>query len=385
MQNELQKIIMAQKEIEKVVKGKSQKISKIIAAILAKGHILLEDVPGVGKTTTALAFSKVMNLSYGRVQFTPDVLPTDITGFSMFNKQTGAFEYKRGAVMCNLFLADEINRTSPKTQSALLQVMEERRITVDGKNFVIPEPFICIATQNPLGSAGTQKLPDSQLDRFMIKLSMGYPDKKNEIDILKGGSDAKKLDKIRQILTANDVLAARACVDAMYVAENVYEYIAELINATRECEYIKVGLSTRAGLALINLAKSYAFLTGKSFVTPEDIVRAFFDISEHRIVLNNKAKMENLNCRKVLEYVKGKVEVPIVSNTDIRVERPQAAVQAPVAQAAPQVQEVKTVQAPVAQAVPQVQPPVQAVASQPQVQNNEQSGVSQFTQSLLDI
>ena len=157
MQNELQKIVMAQKEIEKVVKGKSQKISKIIAAILAKGHILLEDVPGVGKTTTALAFSKVMNLSYGRVQFTPDVLPTDITGFSMFNKQTGAFEYKRGAVMCNLFLADEINRTSPKTQSALLQVMEERRITVDGKNFIIPEPFICIATQNPLGSAGTQK------------------------------------------------------------------------------------------------------------------------------------------------------------------------------------------------------------------------------------
>ncbi|MBE5934626.1 MAG: MoxR family ATPase [Lachnospiraceae bacterium] len=312
MQNNLQKIVMAQKEIEKVVKGKSQKISKIIAAILAKGHILLEDVPGVGKTTTALAFSKVMNLSYGRVQFTPDVLPTDITGFSMFNKQTGAFEYKRGAVMCNLFLADEINRTSPKTQSALLQVMEERKITIDGKNFVIPEPFIVIATQNPLGSAGTQKLPDSQLDRFMIKISMGYPDKKNEIDILKGGSDAKKYERISQILTSDDILSARADVDAMHVADNVYEYIEELITATRECEYVKVGLSTRAGIALTNLAKSYAYLTGKSFVTPEDVVRAFYDVSEHRLALNNKAKMNNMDCKKVLDFVRSKVEVPIV-------------------------------------------------------------------------
>ena len=312
MENELQKIVLAKSEIEKVVRGKNEKIDKIIAAILAKGHILLEDVPGVGKTTTALAFSKVMNLSYGRVQFTPDVLPSDITGFSMYNKQTGKFEYKKGAVMCNLFLADEINRTSPKTQSALLQVMEERRITIDGRNFVIADPFIVIATQNPVGSSGTQKLPESQLDRFMIKISMGYPDKTNEIDILKDGGDSKKFEKISQILTADDVNNARNAVEAMHIADNVYGYIVDLINATRKNEYIKVGLSTRAGIALTNLSKSYAFLSGKAYVSPEEVVRAFYDISEHRLVLNNKARINNLGCREILDMVRGGVEVPVM-------------------------------------------------------------------------
>ena len=312
MGNELQKIVLAKKEIEKVVRGKSDKINKIIAAILAKGHILLEDVPGVGKTTTALAFSKVMNLSYGRVQFTPDVLPSDITGFSLFNKQTGKFEYKKGAVMCNLFLADEINRTSPKTQSALLQVMEERRITIDGRNFVIAEPFIVIATQNPVGSSGTQKLPESQLDRFMIKISMGYPNKDNEIDILKDGGDSKKFDRIEQILTADDVNMAREAVDKMHIADNVYGYIVDLINATRNNEYVKVGLSTRAGIALTNLSKSYAFLSGKTYVTPEDVIRAFYDIAEHRLVLNNKARINNFDCKQVLDAVRSVVEVPVI-------------------------------------------------------------------------
>lgn len=312
MDNIRSKIVLAKNEIEKVVKGKSDKIIKIIAVILAKGHILLEDVPGVGKTTTALSLSKVLALKYGRVQFTPDVLPTDITGFCMYNKQTDKFEYKRGAVMCNLFLADEINRTSPKTQSALLQVMEEGKVTVEGKSLIVPKPFIVIATQNPTGQAGTQKLPESQLDRFMIKISMGYPDKSNEIEILKG-ENPNKFDSIKQVLSVEDLSQAQQLVENTAVDEKVYDYIANLVRATRESEMIQVGLSTRAGIALLRLTKAYAFLSNRSYCVPEDVVRAFFDISEHRIVLSAKARMNNMNVRRVLESIKTKIEVPILS------------------------------------------------------------------------
>ena len=312
MENTRKKIVIAKNEIEKVVKGKSDKLVKILAVILAKGHILLEDVPGVGKTTTALALSKVMALQYGRVQFTPDVLPSDITGFCRYNKQTEKFEYRRGAVMCNLFLADEINRTSPKTQAALLEVMEEGKVTIEGKTVIIPKPFIVIATQNPTGSTGTQKLPESQLDRFMIKISMGYPDKSNEIEILKG-EKADKFVAIRQALTAKDLLEAQEIVEKTFVDEKVYNYIADLVRATRENEYIQVGLSTRASIALLRLSKAYAFLANREYCVPEDVVRAFFDISEHRIVLSTKARMNNLNVKRVLESLRTKVEVPILA------------------------------------------------------------------------
>lgn len=312
MKNVRNKIVLAKNEIEKVVKGKSDRIIKILAVILAKGHILLEDVPGVGKTTTALTLSKVLALNYGRVQFTPDVLPTDITGFCMYNKQTDKFEYKRGAVMCNLFLADEINRTSPKTQSALLQVMEEGKVTVEGKSFLIPRPFIVIATQNPTGSTGTQKLPESQLDRFMTKISMGYPDKSNEIEILKG-EKPNKFEQVRTILSAEDLTKAQQIVEQTTVDDKVYDYIADLVRATRESDLIQVGLSTRAGIALLRLTKSYAFLSNRSYCVPEDVVRAFFDISEHRIVLSTKARMNNLTARRVLDLIRTKIEVPILS------------------------------------------------------------------------
>lgn len=312
MENIREKIVVAQKEIEKVVKGKNDKIQKIIAVILAKGHILLEDVPGVGKTTTALTLSHVMNLRYGRVQFTPDVLPTDITGFTMYNKQTEKFEYRYGAVMCNLFLADEINRTSPKTQSALLQVMEEGKVTIDRKNFVIPKPFIVIATQNPTGSTGTQKLPESQLDRFMIKISMGYPDRSNEIDILKGEKTDKFKD-VNQVLSATEIVKVQEIVEKVFVNDKIYGYIADLVSATRNSEYIQTGLSTRASIALLRLARAYAFIAGRDYCAPEDVIRSFYDISGHRILLTGKARMENLSVRQVLDKLREKIDVPVLA------------------------------------------------------------------------
>ena len=312
MENIREKIVVAQKEIEKVVKGKNDKIQKIIAVILAKGHILLEDVPGVGKTTTALALSHVMNLRYGRVQFTPDVLPTDITGFTMYNKQTEKFEYRYGAVMCNLFLADEINRTSPKTQSALLQVMEEGKVTIDRKNFIIPKPFIVIATQNPTGSTGTQKLPESQLDRFMIKISMGYPDRSNEIDILKGEKTDKFKD-INQVLSATEIVKVQEIVEKVFVNDKIYGYIADLVSATRNSEYIQTGLSTRASIALLRLARAYAFMDGRDYCAPEDVIRSFYDISGHRIVLTAKARMNNASVRQVLDRLREKIEIPVLA------------------------------------------------------------------------
>lgn len=312
MENIREKIVVAQKEIEKVVKGKNDKIQKIIAVILAKGHILLEDVPGVGKTTTALTLSHVMNLRYGRVQFTPDVLPTDITGFTMYNKQTEKFEYRYGAVMCNLFLADEINRTSPKTQSALLQVMEEGKVTIDRKNFVIPKPFIVIATQNPTGSTGTQKLPESQLDRFMIKISMGYPDRSNEIDILKG-EKTDKFKVVNQVLSATEIVKVQEIVEKVFVNDKIYGYIADLVSATRNSEYIQTGLSTRASIALLRLARAYAFIAGRDYCAPEDVIRSFYDISGHRILLTGKARMQNLSVRQVLDKLREKIDVPVLA------------------------------------------------------------------------
>lgn len=312
MKNIREKIVVAQNEIEKVVKGKNDIIRKIIAVILAQGHVLLEDVPGVGKTTTALALAHVFNLKYGRVQFTPDVLPTDITGFTMYNKQTEKFEYKFGAVMCNLFLADEINRTSPKTQSALLQVMEEGKVTIDRKNLIIPKPFIVIATQNPTGSTGTQKLPESQLDRFMIKISMGYPDRTNEIDILKG-EKTDKFKAINQILSAAEIVQAQEMVEKVFVNDNIYGYIADLVSATRNSEYIQTGLSTRASIALLRLARAYAFMDGRDYCAPEDVIRSFYDISGHRIVLTAKARMNNASVRQVLDRLREKIEIPVLA------------------------------------------------------------------------
>ena len=271
---------------------------------------MIEDVPGVGKTTLALAFSQAMTLKNHRVQFTPDVMPADILGFTMYQKETGRFVYYPGTIMCNLFLADEINRTSPKTQSALLEVMEEGCVTVDGESHGVPSPFIVMATQNPKGSAGTQLLPESQLDRFMICMSMGYPDLKSEVAIARGKSAGDGPGQVRKVITDQDLVKLRQCVEEIYVKDPVYTYIAKLCRATRENPYIELGLSPRGTIACTRMAKAWAFLQGREYVVPEDVVAIFVDVARHRIVLNTKARVTHVSAEAVLKEVLSEVKPP---------------------------------------------------------------------------
>ena len=290
-------------EVKHAVTGKDDCIQKTFAAILAGGHILIEDVPGVGKTTLAIAFSKVMGLENHRVQFTPDVMPADILGFNMYQKNTGEFVYYPGTIMCNLFLADEINRTSPKTQSALLEVMEEGRVTVDGVSREVPKPFIVMATQNPKGSAGTQLLPESQLDRFMICMSMGYPDLESEIAIAKGKSTATGFGELRAVLQAQQLVDMQAQVENVYVHDSIYAYITNLMNKTRNSNYIELGVSPRGTIACVRMAKAWAFLQGREYVIPSDVTDIFMDIAKHRIVPNTKARVAHVTEEAILSQI----------------------------------------------------------------------------------
>lgn len=296
-------------EVKKAVTGKDDCIKKALAAILAGGHILIEDVPGVGKTTLVMAFSKALSLETHRMQFTPDVMPADILGFNMYRKETGRFEYYPGAIMCNLFLADEINRTSPKTQSALLEVMEEGKVTVDGESRKVPDPFVVMATQNPKGSAGTQLLPESQLDRFMICMSMGYPDLYDEVEILKGKSGSVE-SKVLPVVDREQLLAIKEQVDEVQVSNQVYAYVASLSKATREHSYIDLGLSPRGSIAAVRMAKAWAYLEGRDYVLPEDVVSIFLDIAKHRIVLNTKARVARVTEAALLEEVLAQTKQP---------------------------------------------------------------------------
>lgn len=297
-------------EVKKAVTGKDDCIYKVFAAILAGGHILIEDVPGVGKTTLATAFSKALSLENHRMQFTPDVMPADILGFNMFRKETGDFVYYPGAIMCNLFLADEINRTSPKTQSALLEVMEEGCVTIDSETKKVPEPFIVMATQNPKGSSGTQLLPESQLDRFMICMSMGYPDMDSEIAIAKGKSARNDVMDIEGVLSASALAQLQDVVEKVYVHEQVYAYICKLVQATRENPYLELGMSPRGTIACVRMAKSWAFLQKRNYVTPEDVLAVFTDVGKHRIVLNTKARVAHIEETAVLDGIIREIPQP---------------------------------------------------------------------------
>lgn len=278
-------------EVQKAIIGKNKIITVTMAAILAGGHILLEDIPGVGKTTLALAFSKAMGLDGKRMQFTPDVMPSDLTGFSVYNKADNALEYKAGSLMCNLFLGDEINRTSPKTQSALLEAMEEGRVSVDGITHRLPDPFIVIATQNPIGSAGTQELPDSQLDRFMVKLSLGYPDPESERIVLQNGG-SNGLENVKPVLTSADLILLRQATAEIHVDDKILSYILNLATATRQHELIRLGLSPRGTLALTAMCRSLAMLSHRDYVVPEDVQTAFPPVAGHRLILEPRAKIE---------------------------------------------------------------------------------------------
>lgn len=297
-------------EVRKVVVGKDIIILKVMLAILAKGHVLLEDMPGVGKTTLALAFAKTLGLDYHRLQLTPDVLPTDITGFSIYNKNEGTFEFKKGIAFCNLLLADEINRTSSKTQAALLEVMEESSVTVDGVTYPMPQPYCVLATQNPVGCVGTQMLPESQLDRFMLRLHMGYPDLKSEVQIMQARSGVNPLEQVKQILQERDILALQATVEQVHAEDSIYQYIAELSEATRSHEMLRLGVSPRGSLALMNACKAVAVVRGRDYVIPDDISVVVHEVFAHRLMLSSRARMAGLSADDVLDEIIDSVAVP---------------------------------------------------------------------------
>lgn len=307
-----QKISEILQEIEKVVVGKNAQVEKILMAILAGGHVLMEDVPGVGKTTTALTFAKVLGLDNRRVQFTSDTVPSDIIGYSVYDKESGSFVYKPGAVMTNLLLADEINRTSSKTQSALLEAMEELQVTVDGQTYPLPKPFVVLATQNPIGSAGTQMLPASQLDRFMVKLSMGYPDMESQISILRDRHTENPLDRIHPVLDIEQLQQLIAQAARVEVRDVLYSYVTKLTQATREHPMVQLGVSPRGALAVCRMAKAYAFVSGRDYVIPEDIAAVFPDVCCHRLVLATKARMMEEKPEDIIRGIVASVKMPVL-------------------------------------------------------------------------
>lgn len=271
-------------EVKKSIVGKESTLVKVLVAILARGHILLEDIPGVGKTTMALSFARALDLRFSRMQFTPDVLPSDITGFSLYNKATGKLEYQPGAIFCNLFLADELNRATSRTQSALLEAMEEGQVTVDGVSHPVPQPFLVIATQNPAGASGTQLLPDSQLDRFLIRLSIGYPSPADELELLRRRQYGQAMDPVRQVLSKSDLERLRRLVDNIHISDEVLQYIVRLVNATRSHPQLAQGASPRATLAVAAASRATAFLRGRDYVIPEDVQCIWRDVIAHRLI-----------------------------------------------------------------------------------------------------
>ena len=300
-------------QVRKVVVGKDAVIGSILMAMLAQGHVLLEDVPGVGKTTMALAFSRTMDLSYKRMQFTPDVMPSDITGYTTLQAGGVAGSYVPGAAMCNLFLADEINRTSSKTQSALLEAMEEGHVTVDGVTHDLPAPFVVLATQNPIGSAGTQNLPNSQLDRFLMKLSMGYPDVGSQVRILRERSQQEPLEQVEPVMCREELIAAIARVRQVHVDDQIYDYIAPLAEVTRTHPLLKLGISPRGALALCRTAKARAFAEGRDFVVPEDVTQMAEYVFAHRLMLSSKARLNEYTPEAIVAEVLAQTQPPVLS------------------------------------------------------------------------
>lgn len=298
-------------EVEKVIVGKREVIEKIMMAIMADGHVLLDDVPGTGKTTMAVSLSCALGVKYHRIQFTPDVLPSDIVGFSIYDKETGGFTYMPGIVTdTNLLLADEINRTSSRTQAALLEAMEENQVTVDGKVHPLEKPFTVIATQNQVGTAGTQLLPQAQLDRFIVKLSIGYPDKDSQKEIIKERQDVNLLDRIQQVSDCESVKKLQADTLAICMKDEIISYITDLVFESQNTELLELGISPRGAVAVSHMSKARAVLNGRDYVVPEDVRDVFKDVCAHRIILTQKARAEHMTPEDVLDEMIKKVKVP---------------------------------------------------------------------------
>ena len=297
-------------EVNQVIIGKESVTRKVLMAFLSDGHVLLQDVPGVGKTTMALAFSKALGLDYRRIQFTPDVMPSDVLGYYYYDRESGTFAYRPGAVMTQVLLADELNRTSSRTQSALLEAMEEKQVTVDGYTYDLPDPFFVIATQNPTGSAGTQTLPQSQLDRFMVMLSMGYPDLKEEIHLMQDRGVANPLDSVRRVLMEEEIKTIKKEIVGTEVSPLIYQYIAMLASASRNHDQVEVGVSPRGSLALCKMAKAGAYLSGRDYVIPEDVQMVLREVFGHRIILKARARLQEGAVENIMKEILASVKVP---------------------------------------------------------------------------
>ena len=305
-------ILSLQQSISQAIVGKEEAIEYALIALLCRGHVLIEDVPGVGKTTLASALAKSLDCTFRRIQFTPDLMPSDITGYTLANFQTGEMEFREGAVMSQIILADEINRTSPKTQSALLEVMEEHQVTVDGVTHPLPRPFIVLATQNPGEFVGTYPLPEAQVDRFFLRISIGYPTVEQEMDVLERYSGAvRPMDAITPICTAQDILAMQEQVATVYCSPEVRNYVAVLAAATRKDASFQLGASTRAAIALIRGAQACALLDDRDFVLPEDVQHMLLPVFAHRMVLSPEARMMGVQAEDVLVRILHSTEVPV--------------------------------------------------------------------------
>ncbi len=302
------------KNVGKVIVGKSDAVELIMIAMLCKGHVLIEDVPGVGKTTLASALARSIDCSFKRIQFTPDITPSDITGFSVVNFKTGELEYKQGLVMSQMVLCDEINRTSPKTQSSLLEVMEEGQVTVDGNTYRMPQPFMVLATQNPVDFVGTYPLPEAQLDRFFMRVSIGYPTAEEEADILERyTAGTKPMESLEAICSSQDILKLQQQVEGVYAAREIRTYIAQIAAASRRSPSLQLGVSTRAAISLIKACQARALMDGRDYVTPDDVQRMAEPVLAHRLVLSPEARMRSMTAQRALAGVIGSVQVPVKS------------------------------------------------------------------------
>ena len=300
--------------LRKIIIGKDDVLEKVLIALLARGHVLIEDIPGVGKTTLVKALAKSIDLSYKRVQFTPDLMPSDIIGISIYDKNTGLFSFKEGPIFNQVILADEINRTSPKTQSSLLQAMEEGEISTEDGDYVLEKPFMVLATQNPLEYHGTFPLPEAQLDRFLMSLSLGYPDKSYEVEILKNHKEINNLDYIKSMASQEDILEMQAMVDNITVHNDILDYIVNISNATRISSSLRLGASPRASIDLLKSSKAKAFLVGRDYVIPDDVKEMIIPILRHRIIPSAEARVERKNAEDILHKITNMVFVPVIVN-----------------------------------------------------------------------
>lgn len=300
--------------LKRVILGKDNVLENVIISLLARGHLLIEDVPGTGKTTLVKALSKSLDLSYKRVQFTPDLMPSDILGVNIYDKEVGNFIFKKGPIFSQIFLADEINRTSPKTQSALLQAMEEGEVSTEEGHYILDKPFMVLATQNPLEYQGTFPLPEAQLDRFLMCLTIGYPDKATEIEIIKNQESITSLDKIQAVANKEDILEMQALVDNIKVHQDIMEYIVNISNATRNSPNLRLGASPRASIDLLNAAKAKAFMNGRDYVFPDDVKALVFPVLAHRLILSSEARIERKNMDDILKDVLDRVFLPVRSD-----------------------------------------------------------------------